>query len=70
MNSQHEKTNSKGDFVPKKTILNICYKDAKINLSQKYIMFVCNFQFTTIYIIIKNNNKISIELRERDRKKS
>ena len=37
MNPQHWNTNSKGDFVLKKKVLNVCFKDfwyTKIKLSQ------------------------------------
>ena len=57
VNSQHENTNSKGDFVLKKTVLKVCFKDflyTKIYLSQKYILY-CYFHLfvTPKFIFIK-----------------
>ena len=48
VNSQLEDTNSKGDFVLNKPVLNVRFKDfrhTKINLSQKYI-------FSHVYNIV------------------
>ena len=54
MNSQHEKTHSKGNFVLK-TGLNVRFKDfwyTKINQSQKYILKNLS-KSVFIYIMLK-----------------